>query len=588
MALDGIVIRALVHELQSLVGARIHKIHQPSEHDLLWQVRGINGSQKLLLSANPTYPRVHFTTYPFANPQQPPMFCMLLRKHCEGGVIETIEQVGNERIIQFRVRQRDEVGDIAYKLVIVELMGRHSNIVLVDANTGIIHDGIHHVTPAISSYRIIMPGVSYVAPPSQNKANPLDIRSFAQFCTSFANVDQSARLEQQIVNAFSGISPLLSKELCTRAEVTASSIPSSTTDYEPLWTVFADVMEQFNLNQYEPQICTGLKTNKAVFAMLSLTHVADEGNVQRFASVSECLEAFYGEKAERDTVKQRATDLIRFLSNEQAKNFKKLEKLHLTLQEGEQADHHRILGELITAYMYQIQRGDNVVEVINYYEPDEPTIAIGLDPQLSPSENAQRYFKKYTKAKNSIVAVKQQLTQTDEDIRYFSTLLQQMDNASLNDIEEIRDELVEQGYLRARAKRGEKKKKNYKPSLLCYTSSEGIAIYVGKNNTQNDYLTNKLASSQDTWLHTKDIPGSHVVIRATEFGNATLEEAAMLAAHYSQARDSSLVPVDYTLQRYVKKPSGSKPGFVIYDHQKTLFVTPDGEKIKSLTCSLKQ
>ncbi|GGG89439.1 Rqc2 family fibronectin-binding protein [Paenibacillus radicis (ex Gao et al. 2016)] len=596
MALDGIVIHAIVEELGRSIGARIHKIHQPTDNDLVFGIRGGSNPGKLLLSANPTYPRVHWTNASYMNPLEAPMFCMLLRKHCEGAVIEGVRQIGRERIIHIDVRHRDELGDVSAKTIIIEIMGRHSNVILLDPNTGNIHDGIHHVTPAISSFRIVMPGSRYTAPPDQGKVDPLAIDSEEQFWSALhareladaaseaaaeqieaerperpASAGSSTALtpQQKLVQAFSGLSPLLAKELVYRSEHEGLS----------LWESFSRFTEQIRTGRFAPNIVTDAK-GKSFFSVTELTHI--DGEVERFETVSECLEAYYGDKAERDTVKQRVSDLIRFVQNEKAKNAKKIDKLQETLEEAKDADKYRVLGELVTAYMHQIQRGDKSVELVNFYDEEQATVKIELDPQLTPSDNAQRYFRRYTKHKNSIAIVGEQMELAQSEIQYLESLLQQLDNASLSDIEEIREELVEQGYLRDRAKRGPKRKKAARPTLLCYTSSEGAQIYVGKNNTQNEYLTNRLASPADTWLHTKDIPGSHVVIRGGDFGDATLEEAAMLSAHFSQARSSSLVPVDYTFIRHVRKPSGAKPGFVIYDHQKTLFITPDEQRLKQL------
>ncbi|MFS0727754.1 NFACT family protein [Paenibacillus sp. 1P07SE] len=577
MALDGIVTRAIAAELQGCIGARIHKIHQPSARDLVLQIRGNGAQGKLLLSANPTYPRVHWTQHTYTNPKEAPMFCMLLRKYCEGGIIEQVKQIGNERILHLTIRRRDELGDMMLRTLVIELMGRHSNIMLIDQDNGLIHDGIHHVTPAISSHRIVMPGAAYVPPPDQRKANPLLVTSAEAMLSHLEAAPADGPLHQRLVDAFSGISPLLARELVYRSGLAgdADNELLSTT----LWPVFDRMMEDFRDHRYAPAIFEDSR-GRAVFAVTALSHLGRE--TAAYDKVSACLEAYYGDKAQRDTVKQRVSDLLRFLSNEKAKNIKKLEKLAETIEEARDADKYRVLGELITTYMHQINKGDEAAEVVNYYDEAGGMVRIALDPQLTPSENAQRYFRRYNKAKNSLSMAASQMESAREEIRYLESLLQQLDSASLADIEEIREELVEQHYLRDRSKRTNKKKKPARPSLLSYTSSEGISILVGKNNTQNEYLTNRLAASSDTWLHTKDIPGSHVVIRGGSFGEATLEEAAMLAAHYSQARGSSQVPVDYTLIRHVRKPSGAKPGFVIYDHQKTLFVTPDEQRIQAL------
>ncbi|WP_342565850.1 NFACT RNA binding domain-containing protein [Paenibacillus sp. FSL R7-0345] len=621
MALDGIVTRAIVHELQPFIGARVGKIYQPSTHDLIFILRGAGGGGKLLLSANPTYPRLHLTERNSVNPAEAPMFCMLLRKHCEGGTIESITQVGMERIIHINIRTRDELGDVSAKQLIIELMGRHSNIILTDLASGTIIDGIHHVTPSISSYRVVMPGAAYTEPPQQHKLNPLAVDQGA-FIALVAAAEEAAlagseeeqapedmiegeladllrSLEEPakdgsggpapsadpmgwMVHAFSGLSPLIAGEILHRAGKEYN--PQSTEAPAQLWAAFESVMKPVREFAFAPVSGNNAK-GKPVFSAIQLTILG--GDVRQYSSISSCLEEYYGDKAERDTVKQRVSDLIRFLSNERSKNVKKLAKLQKDLEEADDADQYRIWGELLFASLHTVSKGDKEARLVNYYDENQAEITVPLDPLLTPSDNAQRYFKKYNKYKNSLLVIEEQQAKTHEEITYMETLLQQLAHASLNDIEEIRDELISQGYLRDRSKKGKKKKKTARPTIQVYTSSEGIDIYVGKNNLQNEYVTNRLAAPNDTWLHTKDIPGSHVVIRSESFGDATLEEAAQLAAYYSQAKQSSSVPVDCTLIRHVRKPSGAKPGFVIYDHQKTLFVTPDETRIKGLPNTLK-
>ncbi|SCZ01871.1 Predicted component of the ribosome quality control (RQC) complex, YloA/Tae2 family, contains fibronectin-binding (FbpA) and DUF814 domains [Paenibacillus polysaccharolyticus] len=599
MALDGIVTRAIVHELQGCIGGRISKIHQPNGHDVVLTLRAQRGNSKLLVSASPTYPRVHFTEKTFLNPTEAPMFCMLMRKHCEGAIIENIRQIGMERIIHIDVRQRDELGDVSAKRIIIELMGRHSNIILLDPATDAILDGIHHVTPSISSYRVVMPGFSYTAPPEQHKSNPLEVsqNEFEQKIATAANVDADeneagsqtdttktvietkADASRWLVNAFSGMSPLIAGEIATR-----TGSDSDRMEAGALWTAFESVIESVKEHQYTP--VTGLNAKgKMIFSAIRLESIQDQEKT--YNTMSKCMEDYYGDKAERDTVKQRVSDLLRFLQNERSKNIKKLDNLNKDLLEADDADKYRLWGELLFASLHLVNKGDKSVELINFYDEDQGNITIQLDPLLTPSDNAQRYFKRYNKYKNSLAVIHEQLGKTKDEIAYLDNLLQQLSIASMNDIEEIRDELVQQGYLRDRNKKGKKKKKNDRPTVHQFTSSEGIDILVGKNNLQNEYVTNRLASANDTWLHTKDIPGSHVVIRSTDFGEATLEEAAQLAAYFSQAKESSSVPVDYTYIRHVRKPSGAKPGFVIYDHQKTLFVTPNDELIKSLPSTIK-
>ncbi|MGP0585862.1 Rqc2 family fibronectin-binding protein [Paenibacillus timonensis] len=587
MALDGIVTRAIVHELQACIGGRINKIHQPAGSDLVFHLRTQAGNKRLLLSANPTYPRVHFTEASFPNPLEAPMFCMLLRKYCEGGSIEAVTQVGMERIIHIDVRTRDELGDLSIKRIIVELMGRHSNIILVDPATGTQLDGIHHVTPAISGYRVVMPGFAYTAPPEQHKRNPLEAdRDSFMAAWRAAAAEGKGTGSGWLVDAFGGLSPLMAGEIYARAEVgvAAMEIGLNPEEAERLWQAFSGLMEEVRGQQYAPMTGENAK-GKSIFSAIRLTSAY--GEIRTYPSISECMEDYYGDKALRDTVKQKTSDLLRFLQNERNKNVKKLTNLEQDLNEAEDAERYRIWGELLLPSLHAIHKGDTSAELVNYYDEEQKMETIPLDPLLTPSENAQRYFKKYNKFKNSLAVIDEQMELAKGEIAYLEGLLQQLNDATLSDIDEIREELTQQGYLRDRAKRGKKKKKGDRPTLHVYTSSEGIEIYVGKNNLQNEYVTNRLGKHNDTWLHTKDIPGSHVLIRSESYGDATLNEAAQLAAYFSQAKQSSSVPVDCTLIRHVRKPSGAKPGYVIYDHQRTLFVTPDEQMIKALPNTVK-
>ena len=583
MSIDGLMIRALADELQVLEGGRIGKIHQPADDELVLQIRGKSASYRLLLSANPTYPRVHLTERAYQNPLEAPMFCMLMRKYCEGGIIESLRQYGMERILHIDVRHRDELGDLSIKRIVIEIMGRHSNIILLDPSTGVILDGIHHVTPAISSYRTVLPGSRYKLPPDQHKRDPLeaDMASVMEELDSagIGTHTSAGELERWLVDRYAGISPLTAKEIVHRSSWEQSP------DRARFARVFLNWMEKVRKHELEPTIARDERTGKEAFSIQPLTHIA--GTRTTYPTVSACLEAYFSDKAERDRVKQRVSDMLHFLQNERNKNVKKLEKLIRTREEAKDADKYRMIGELLTAQLHRIRRGDEEAELVNYYDEAQSSIKVKLDPQLTPAENAQRYFRKYAKSKNSLIAAEEQIEAAQREIEYLDTLLAQLEHADLNDAEEIREELVAQGYLRDSKKQEKRKKKNDRPSLTCYLSSEGIEIYVGKNNLQNEYLTNRLARPTDTWLHTKDIPGSHVIIRAREYGDATLEEAAMLSAYYSKARASSNVPVDYTLIRHVRKPNGAKPGFVIYDHQKTLFVTPDEQRIKQLKMEIR-
>lgn len=567
MSFDGIFTYGMTNELQeTLTGGRISKIHQPYKHELIFHIRSKGKNHKLLLSAHPSYARVQLTEHHDDNPSEPPMFCMLLRKHLEGGFIERFEQIGLDRVIVLHVRSRNEIGDEQTRKLYIEIMGRHSNLILVENETEQIIDGLKHLSPSVNSYRTVLPGHQYLLPPAQQKLNPFDVTKedilkHLRF--------QEGKIANQIVDTFSGVSPLFAKEAVHRAGLAnQETIPST-------------LLEMFQLIQahsFTPQLTR--KDGKEYFYLLELQHV--DGDMKTFDSLSELLDRFYFGKAERDRVKQQAADLERFVVNEKKKNENKLKKLTRTLEESQNAHKYQLYGELLTANIYAIKKGDKEATVINYYDEEGGEITIPLKTNKTPSENAQAYFTKYQKAKNAVEAVNEQIERTHEEIVYFDELIQQLSSASPKDLEEIREELVEGKYLRPKQKRNAKKKKPSAIQLEAYESSQGVPILVGKNNKQNEYLTTKAAARDDIWLHTKDIPGSHVVIRHKAPDEQTLLEAAQIAAYFSKAKESSSVPVDYTKIRHVKKPNGAKPGFVTYDQQQTLFVTPDEDVVLKL------
>jgi predicted ribosome quality control (RQC) complex YloA/Tae2 family protein len=567
MSFDGLFTKAIVAELAStLKGGRINKVHQPYKNEVILTIRANGVNQKLLFSAHPSYARVQLTNEAYENPSEPPMFCMLLRKHIEGYILEDVYQVENDRMIIFEIKGRNEIGDVSYKQLIIEIMGRHSNIVLVDKTRNIILDSVKHVSFAVNSHRAILPGQPYIYPPEQNKQNPFS----AVEEDLLRKIDfNSGKLDRQIVEQFAGTSPLFAKEV-----IYQSGIANRTT----VPKTFILMIQRIANGELKPSIMS--TENKEVYYLFPLEHV--NGEIKSFLTISEMLDRFYFGKAERDRVKQQGNDIERLIINEKEKNEKKIEKLEDTLKEAEKADQLQRFGELLTANLYAAKKGMQEIEVIDYYDENGGTVAITLDPRRTPSENAQKYFSKYQKAKNSVSIVIEQIEKAREEVIYFENLLQQVQSASPKDIQEIREELIEGGYIRSRQKRNAKKMSNAKPILDHYLSSNGTEIIVGKNNKQNDYLTNKLAARDEIWLHTKDIPGSHVVIRSKEPIEETIHEAANLAAYYSKARNSSSVPVDFTKVRFVKKPNGAKPGFVIYDNQQTVYVTPDEEIVLKL------
>jgi predicted ribosome quality control (RQC) complex YloA/Tae2 family protein len=557
----------MVDELaRTLKGGRINKVHQPYKNEVILTIRANGVNQKLLFSAHPSYARVQLTNEAYENPSEPPMFCMLLRKHIEGYILEDVYQVENDRMIIFEIKGRNEIGDVSYKQLIIEIMGRHSNIVLVDKTRNIILDSVKHVSFAVNSHRAILPGQPYIYPPEQNKQNPF----LAVEDDVLRKIDfNSGKIDRQLVEHFAGTSPLFAKEV-----IFQSGIANRTT----VPKTFIQMIHKIKNGAIEPSILsTG---NKDVFYLFPLEHV--KGEVKNFSTLSEMLDRFYFGKAERDRVKQQGNDIEKLIINEKEKNEKKIEKLENTLREAEKAEQLKLLGELLTANLYAAKKGMKEIKVVDYYDEMGGTVAILLDPRKTPSENAQKYFSKYQKAKNSVSIVIEQIEKAREEVFYFENLLQQVQSASPKDIQEIREELIEGGYIRNRQRRNAKKISNAKPILDHYLSSDGTELIVGKNNKQNDYLTNKLAARDEIWLHTKDIPGSHVVIRSKEPSEETIYEAANLAAYFSKARNSSTVPVDFTKVRYVKKPNGAKPGFVIYDNQQTVYVTPEEEMVLKL------
>lgn len=567
MSFDGIVTRAITHELnETIQSGRIMKIYQPTETELVFTVRSNRKKQTLLLSAHPSYARFHLTDDTYHNPKEPPMLCMLLRKHLIGGFIERIEQVSMERIVKFHIRTRNEVGDETMKTLIIEVMGKHSNILLVDEEQGHMLDSIKHLPPTQNRHRTIMPGQPYKLPPEQGKINPIDLEPDEFIKKLDFN---SGKMDKQILGTVMGFSPMISKEIVHQAGLSGSSA---------LKEAYRVVRERLLNHDYAPQIH---RADREQFYVLPLTEFS--GEVEKFDSVSDMLDDYYSGKAERDRVKQRAGDLFRFLKNERDKNKRKIKKHEQTLKKSEAAEDYQKLGELLTAHMHMVKPGDEQVTVIDYYDPEQSEMTIDLNPNKSASDNAQSYFQTYQKLKKSKEVVQKEIEKAEDEIQYFERLIQQVESAREEDIEEIRDELREEGYLKKKStSKGKKKNKPSKPSPQSFESSDGTLIYVGRNNKQNEYLTNRMASKSDIWLHAKDIPGSHVVIKDDAPSEDTLFEAAQLAANFSKFSKSSSVPVDYTPIRHVKKPSGAKPGYVIYDNQQTLFVTPDQSFIKKL------
>lgn len=563
MPFDGIVTHAVTHELnEKLVPGKIAKIYQPTDTEVILTVRSKGKNYSLLLSIHPTYARIHLTEETFVNPKEPPMFCMVLRKHLGGAIIHSIEQDEMERIISIDFQTRNEIGDESEKKLIIELMGKHSNLILINKENEKIIDSIKHIPISQNRHRTILPGHDYIQPPVQDKLNPLQMSSE----DLIRRLDFNAgKIDQQIVKNVLGFSPYIARDIVERANLGSPQVYAEK---------FEEVNNQILNNKYEPAI---YRNKKEDFHVIPIIHT--DSVKETYQSVNEMLDNFYSGKAERDRVKQQTRDLSRFISNELNKNKRKLKKLDKTLKKAEHAEHYQKMGELLTAHLHLVQPGDSSVTVVDYYDPEQKELQIELDPNRTASANAQGFYKTYQKLKKSKEVVQQEIVKTNEEIDYFDQLLQQIEVASVEDIEEIREELREEGYLR-KQRASKRKNKPQKPKPEEFTASDGTVILVGKNNKQNEYLTMKMARRNEIWLHTKDIPGSHVVIRDSNPSEQTLIEAAEIAAYFSKSQNSSSVPVDYTEVRHVKKPNGAKPGFVIYDNQQTLFVTPSAEAVK--------
>jgi len=556
MSFDGVFTHLMVSELNDLLcNGRVNKIHQPYENEVVFVIRSQGKNHKLLLSAHPTYARVQCTSMTYQNPDTPPNFLMMLRKYLEGALLAKIEQIDNDRVIHFHFSRRDELGDLQSLVLIVELMGRHSTILLMNNATGKIVDTIKHVGHSQNTYRTLLPGAVYLAPPKQATLNPFTVSNTKVFDV-LSRIDdwQAKTLQQQ----FQGLGRDTADELIQR-------ITANPNDKLRQWNqFFATITEQPRPSYIE----TSGKESFTPIPYHSL--VTEESQVTNFDSLSALLDHFYHDKAERDRVKQQGGELLKKIDNELKRNQTKLQKRQQTLRDSENAEAFRQKGELLTTFMAQVPRGAQSVTLDNYYEENRP-LSIDLDPALTPNQNAQKYFQRYQKLKNAVKLIHQQIAETKEEITYLESVQAQLEIASPVDLTTIREELVAQGYVKNRSKQ---RKKAAPSQPERYLSTDGTEILVGKNNLQNDQLTLKTARKTDYWLHTKDIPGSHVIIRSDKPTEDTLLEAAELAAYFSKYRQSAQVPVDYVQVKHIRKPNGAKPGFVIYENQKTLYVTP--------------
>ena len=560
MSFDGVFTHSMIGELQdTLTGGRLSKIQQPYEMEIVLTIRSHGKNHKLLLSAHPTYARVQLTTLPFDNPVNPPNFTMMLRKYLEGGILEKIEQIDNDRVIHLHFSKRNELGDLENLILVVELMGRHSTILLLNKATNHILDTIKHVGSSQNTYRLLLPGATYQAPPLQNVLNPFTASDTEVFHFLQTNDNLDAHLLQE---HFQGFGFDTANELAAR-------INASAKEKLKTWHAFFAAVAT-------PTPTLGQMNGKDYFTPIPFTTMT---TVETFSTLSELLDNFYGDKAQKDRVKQLAGVLLQRITNEFKKNTKKLAKLKQTLADTENAEDNRRRGELLTTFLHLVPKGAKSVTLNNYYEEDAPLV-INLRQDLTPNQNAQKYFQKYQKAKNAVKIVQSQMAETTAEINYLQSVLDQIEIATPLELAGIKEELQATGYMKAPKKK--MRGTSNKHPFQTFIATSGDEILVGRNNLQNDQLTLKTARKTDIWLHVKNIPGSHVIIKNAAPSDETLAEAATIAAYFSKFRLSSNVPVDYVAVKYVHKPNGAKPGFVIYENQNTLYVTPDEEKVLAM------
>lgn len=563
MALDGIFLNNLIYNIKPyLIDTKIDKINQPEKDEIILTLRKDRKNLKLLISSSSSFPRMHFSNIHKENPLKAPMFLMVLRKYLLGGRILNVSQINGDRIIVINIEASDEMGfDSSYNLII-EIMGRHSNITLVRERDNKIIDSIKHITPDINSYRTLLPGLEYVWPPQSKKINPYeftieDLRKYID--NNDINYDESFYYK-----VFTGVSKPLSKVLFSKNNF-------SLDDLEALYTFFTNFIKNLN-NNIEFNIYTDKNGIYKDFYSIPLDN--EDFNKITFDNPSELLDEFFSTKDKQERLSNKSANLQKLINNNIDRCKKKEKILKNTLKDCEKKEDFKVKGDLLTSFIYSFQKGDREITLNNFFIESNPPITISLDENKTPSENVQRYYKKYNKMKKSEVMANKQLSINTDELKYLNSVLSNILNAeSYTEIEDIKQELITTGYIKYK-KNNKKEKKSKESKPYHFISSTGFNIYVGKNNIQNDYLSLKFANKNDLWLHAKDIPGSHVIIQGNNIDETTIEEAAIIAAYYSKNKTNTKVPIDYTLIKNLRKPNGAKPGMVIYYTNKTIYVDP--------------
>lgn len=582
MAIDGAFLHAMCEELQSLVLARVDKIHQPSKEELVFSLRNQDGVQKLYLSARVNSPRVQLTSVSLENPSAPPMFCMLLRKRLTGARIAAIRQPGLERVLYFDFDCYNELGDPVRLTLATEIMGRYSNLILIDEN-GRIADAIKRVDLTMSPMRPLLPGVEYAMPPISY--DRMDVSAYTAQEITRKVIEIGGPIDKALLACTQGLSPLVCREIAYRTLQGETADTLTVAQQERLCQVITTVQERvLTPHQSTPYIVYRQDGTPLDYSYLPITQYGLDASGREVGSFSQLLDDFYGEKDAVERMRQRSQDVLRVLTNATDRLNRKIAQQRKELETSEKREEKRLYGDIIQANIHAIPRGADHADLINYYDEQCATIRVPLDPTISPVQNAQKYYKAYRKAKTAEEVLTQQIAIGEEELRYLDTVFDALTRATtFREVEELREELAQSGYLHVQ----QTKKKAAAPTKpLEFVSQDGFTILVGRNNVQNDRLTTKTAKGSDWWFHTKNIAGSHTVILCDGVipPETTMMEAAILAATHSKAADSSQVPVDYTQIKFVKKPAGAKPGMVIYETNRTVFVTPD----KALSEQLKK
>ncbi len=586
MAFDAIAVRAICKEFsEKLTDAKVNQVYQPERDELALVVRTKTENLRVLLSASSANPRAHFTEHTKENPKSAPMFCMLLRKHLSGGRVVAVVQQGFERAIDFQIESYTELGDLTVKHLIIEIMGRHSNIILTDDNAKIL-DAIKHIDFTVSAVRQILPGMRYEGPPPQEKLNPLTVTE-AEISAAIETSEEKTT-DKLILNAFEGISPLVAREICYNVFDCTDYKTEHLTDAlkTRLCNRINDVFAWIRAGEFSPCLISDMTKKPIEFCALPIKQYGSAADVQYPGCMSAVIDGYYYIRDSAERQKQKSAALLKIISNNISRCAKKTVLLEKTVADAQNMDKYKLYGDLITANLYQIQNGDKQARVQNYYEEGMPEIVIALDSAISPQKNAQKYYKKYNKAKTALIEANKQLAIARDELVYLESVEQACRMAqSQADLDEIRAELATYGYIMRVQKKKGKAQGQKMSEPLCFVSSDGFEIYCGKNNVQNDYLTLRFANNADLWFHTKNFPGSHTVIKLgvdKDVPERTLREAAIIAACHSSAKNSAQVPVDYTQIKNVKKPSGAKAGMVIYEVYNTVYVTPDMDLVEKL------